>query len=182
MQANYEESSILQGSLTLSYTESSKRLQKDQHKTWLKFWCGKNTCKATTWYMQFLRSYCIHKLLDLGLYWKFKKVTQRSTSNLAEMLMRTSLPVKLQHDADTFWGIIFTRNCKMLPFEHDLVQKVRQRLTSNSSEILWRISLSNYETILAIPAELSCSQGLELGWKFIKVTQRSMSNSSEIFM
>ncbi len=82
MQANSEKSSSLQGSLTLSYTESSKRLHKDQH-TWLKFWCGKNTCKATTWYMQFLKSYCIHKSFDLGLYWKFKKVTQRSTSNLA---------------------------------------------------------------------------------------------------
>ncbi len=35
--------------------------------------------------------------------WKFKKVTQRSTSNLAEILMRrTSLPVKLQHDAGKF--------------------------------------------------------------------------------
>ncbi len=70
MQANSEESSRLQGSLTLSYIESSKRLQRDQHKTWLKF-CEKNTCKATTWYMEFLeflRSYYIHKLFDLGLY------------------------------------------------------------------------------------------------------------------
>ncbi len=144
MQAYSEESSSLQRSLALSYTKSSKRLKRDQHKTWLKFWCGKNTCKATAWYMQFLRSYCIHKSFDLGLYWKFIKVTQRSTSNLAEILMRrTSLPVKLQHDAGTYWGIIiFTRSCKMLPFEHGLVQKVRQRSTSNSSEILmWRISL-----------------------------------------
>ncbi len=129
MQANSEESSSLQGSLTLNYTENSKRLQRDQQKTWLKFWCGKNTCKATTWSMQFLRSYCIHKSFDLGLYWKFKKVTQRSTSNLAEILMRrTLLPVKLQHDADTFWGIIiFIGSCKMLPFEHDLVKEVRTR-------------------------------------------------------
>ncbi len=84
---------------------------------------------------------------DLGLDWKFKKVTHRSPSNLAEILMRrTSLPVKLQHDAGKFWGIIiFTRSCNMLPFEHDLAQKVnwmRQRSTSNWSEILmWRISL-----------------------------------------
>ncbi len=51
----------------------------------------------------------------------------------------------------------------MLPFEYDLVQKakkVTQRSTSNSSEILmWRISVQNYKKILAIPAELSCSQG-----------------------
>ncbi len=84
---------------------------------------------------------------DLGLDWKFKKVAQRSTSNLAEILIRrTSLPVKLQHDAGKFWGIIiFTRSCNILPFDNDLVQnvkKVRQRSTSNSFEILmWRISL-----------------------------------------
>ncbi len=76
--------------------------------------------------------------------WKFKKVTQRSRSNLVEILMsRTSLPEQLQHDAAKFWCIIlFTRSCKMLPFKHDLFQKVRQRSTSNSSKILmWRISL-----------------------------------------
>ncbi len=67
MQTNSEESSSSQGSLTLSYIESSKRLQRDEHKTWLKF-CEKNTSKATTWYMEFLRSYCIQKSLDLGLY------------------------------------------------------------------------------------------------------------------
>ncbi len=34
--------------------------------------------------------------------WKFTKVTQRSRSNLVEILMsRTSLPVQLQHDAGT---------------------------------------------------------------------------------
>ncbi len=62
------------------------------------------------------------------LAWKFKKVTQSSTSNLAEILMsRTSLPVQLQQDAGTFWSnIIFTRSCKMLPFKHDLVQNVRK--------------------------------------------------------
>ncbi len=79
--------------------------------------------------------------------WKFIKVTQRSRSNLVEILIsRTSLPVWLQHDAGKSWCfIIFTRSCKMLPFEHDLFQKakkVRQRSTSKSSEILmWRISL-----------------------------------------
>ncbi len=50
------------------------------------------------------------------LAWKFKKVTQRSTSNLAEILMsRTSFPVQLQHDAGKFWDIIiFTRNIKLV--------------------------------------------------------------------
>ncbi len=112
--------------------------------------------------MQFLKSYYIHMSFYLGLYWKFKKVTQRSTSNLAEILMRrTSLPVKLQHDTDTFWGIIiFTRSCKMLSFEYDLVEEVRQRSTSNSSEILmWRIGLQNYNMMHAIAEELTCSQG-----------------------
>ncbi len=70
--------------------------------------------------------------------WKFIKVTQRSRSNLVEILMsRTSLPVQLQHGAGKFWCfIIFTGSCKMLPFEHDLFQKikkVRERSTSKRS-------------------------------------------------
>ncbi len=65
--------------------------------------------------MQFLKSYCIHKSFDLGLYWKFKKVRQRSTLNLAEILIsRTPLPVQLQHGAGKFWCfIIFTRSCHL---------------------------------------------------------------------
>ncbi len=43
------------------------------------------------------------------------------------MMSRTSFPVKLQHDEGKFWHIIiFKRICKMLPFEHDLVQKVKR--------------------------------------------------------
>ncbi len=66
----------------------------------------------------------------------FITVTQRSRSNLVEILMiKISLTVQLQHDAGKFWCFnIFTRSCKMLPFEHDLfqkVKKVRQRSTSN---------------------------------------------------
>ncbi len=111
------------------------------------------------WVIAFTRSF------DLGLDWKFKKVKQRSTSNLAEILMRkTSLPEKLQHNAGKFWGIIiFTRSCNILPFDHDLVQKVkkvRQRSTSNSYEILmWKIFLHSYNMMHAIPEELLYSQG-----------------------
>ncbi len=61
--------------------------------------------------------------------WKFIKVTQRSRSNLVEiMISRTSLPVQLQHGAGKFWCIIiFTRSCKMLPFEYYLVQRSKKR-------------------------------------------------------
>ncbi len=100
---------------------------------------------------------------DLRLDWKFKKVTQSSTSNLAEILMRTSLPKKL-HDAAKFWGIIiFTWSCIIMPFDHDLVQKVKkvtQRSTLNFFKILmWSISLESYNMMHAIPEELLCSQG-----------------------
>ncbi len=60
--------------------------------------------------------------------WKFIKVTQRSRSNLVEILIsRASLPVQLQHGAGKLWCIIiFTRSCKMLPFEHYLVQRSKR--------------------------------------------------------
>ncbi len=62
------------------------------------------------------------------LAWKFKKVIQRSRSNFVEILIsRTPLPVQLQHNVGKFWCIIiFTRSCNMLPFKHDLVQKVKK--------------------------------------------------------
>ncbi len=48
--------------------------------------------------------------------WKFIMVTQRSRSNLVEILVsRTSTPVQLQHNTGKFWCfIIFTRSCKIL--------------------------------------------------------------------
>ncbi len=57
--------------------------------------------------------------------WKFIKVTQRSRSNLVEIIIsRTSLPVQLQHDAGKFWCfIIFTRSCHL---NIDLFQKVQK--------------------------------------------------------
>ncbi len=55
-------------------------------------------------------------------------------------MSRTSLPVKLQHDAGSFWGIIiFTRNCKMLPFEHDIVQKVKKV----NIKLVWDFDVEN---------------------------------------
>ncbi len=87
------------------------------------------------------------RLFDIGLYWKFKKVTQRSTSNMTEILMRrTSLPIKLQHDAGKFWGIIKIhkelQNVAIWTRSSSKGQKVRQRSKLKSSEILmWRISL-----------------------------------------
>ncbi len=179
MHVNSEDVQHLQGSLTLSYTESSKRLHKDQHKNWL--W--KNTCKLQHGTCNFWGVIAFTRSFILGLYWKFKKVTQRSTSNLAENLMRRrSLPVKLQHDESKFCGIIiFTRSNKMLPFEHDLVQKVRQKSTSNLSGILmWRI-LHDACNCLGINV-FTRQPDLDQVWKFRKVTQRSTSNSFKILM
>ncbi len=42
-------------------------------------------------------------------------------------MRRTWLLVRLKHDTGTFWGIIIlTRNCKMLPFEHDVVRRSKR--------------------------------------------------------
>ncbi len=116
--------------------------------------------------------------------WKFKNVIQRSRSNLVEILMsRRSLPVQLQHDAGKFWCIIiFTRSCKMLPFEYDLVQKVKidthprfwcGEYLCKSRKQYWQFLQSYRVHKAAWPRAI---------WKFKKVTLKSMSNSSEIFM
>ncbi len=58
---------------------------------------------------------------------KFIKVTQRSRSNLVEILMsRTLLPVQLQHDAGKFWCfIIFTRSCKVTTWYRQSMKSYR---------------------------------------------------------
>ncbi len=88
------------------------------------------------------------------------RVIQKSRSNLVEILMsRTSLLIKSRLDTGKFWCIIiFTRSCKMLPFEHDVVQKVHG--TCNS----WRVIM------------FTRSFDLGLDWQFKKVIQRSTSN------
>ncbi len=186
MQANSDESSSLQGSLTLSYIESSKRLQRDQHNLAEILW--KNTCKATTWYMEFRRSYwnsneenittckvttwCkhilrhyhIHKELQDAAIWtwcssKGQKGQPKVNIKLVREFDVENISVKLWNDTGNFCRVIvFTRqNDRELVWKF---KKVTQRSISNSSVILmWRILLSSYSLIQAIYEELSCSQG-----------------------
>lgn len=39
---------------------------------WLECWCGNLPFKDTTWFMQFHRSYPVHKADELQLIWKFQ--------------------------------------------------------------------------------------------------------------
>ncbi len=156
----------------------------------------KSTCKAgvENIYVRLQHGACnswrvimFTKTFDLGLDWKFQKVIQRSTSNLTKILMwRTLLPVMLQHDAVTFRGITaFRKSCHSPPFEHDLVWKVRKiniKLIrafdmENIPGKLWN-DTGNSCWVIAFTRQID----LELVWKFKKVTQRSMLNSSEILM
>ncbi len=46
---------------------------------------------------------------DLGIFWKFKKVTKVNIELFQEFYVK-NIPVKLQHNAGKLWGIIkFTR-------------------------------------------------------------------------
>ncbi len=74
---------------------------------------------------------------------------------------------------------------KMLPFEHDLFQKVKKV----NIELVRDFDVENISVKLQNDAANSCrvivftrQLDLELVWKFKKVTQKSMSNSSEIFI
>ncbi len=163
---------------TVSNFESSKRSHKGQHQICLRFWCAEYYYQATTWYRQIMKSYRIHKVLPDAACLKVYK----------GLMSRTSLPVQLQHDAGKFWCItIFTRSCKMLPFEHDLFQKVKkvtQRSTSTSSKILMNICVKLQKDTGNSCRFIVFTRQLDhkLVWKFKKVTQRSMSHSSEMFM
>ncbi len=74
----------------------------------------------------------------------------------------------------------------MLPVEHDLVQKGQTKVNieliqdfdvENISVKLQK-DTGNSSRVIVFTRQLD----LEIVWKFKKVTQRSMSNSSEIFM
>ncbi len=46
---------------------------------------------------------------DIGLVWKFKKVTKVNIELFQEFYVK-NIPVKLQHNAGKFWGVIkFTK-------------------------------------------------------------------------
>ncbi len=115
---------------------------------------------------------------DLEQVWKFKKVTQRSISNLSDMLMWRTPPIKLQHHTSNTWEVIaFTKQLDFEPVWK--FKKVTQRSTSNSLKIcMWRTLLSSYNLIQAIYEEfITFTRSFQMlsVWKFKKVTQRSTS-------
>ncbi len=92
-----------------------------------KFCVRKHLCKVTAWCLQFLHLLYLQCHLNAL---KIQMVTQRSTSNLAEILIwKPLIPVKLQQNAGKFRGvIIYTICCQPLSFDHDLFQRVQIKL------------------------------------------------------
>ncbi len=115
MQVKSEELSSLQGSLTLSYTESSKRLHKDQHKTWPKFWCGKNIYKKLQYdkcnfrgVIAFTRSFDLGyieslKMLHKGQHHTWLKFWWKVTTWCRQILRHYHIHKELQHTAIWPW-------------------------------------------------------------------------------
>ncbi len=44
------------------------KVAQSQHQTCQRFVCGEHPCKVTTWYTQYLRRYCVYKVLLLATY------------------------------------------------------------------------------------------------------------------
>ncbi len=112
MHAIPEELSCSQGSLTLNQFENSKWSHKRKCQPLWTFGVENIPVKLQhgtcySWVMiKFTRPF------DLGLVWKFKKVIQRSTSNVTEILMWWTLLSVMLHDAGKFRSVVmFTRCC-----------------------------------------------------------------------
>ncbi len=72
---------------------------KGQCRTCPRLLCREHPCKVTTWYGNLRKVIAFTRSSPMLSAWKFIKLTQRSRSNLVEILMsRTSLPVHLQHE------------------------------------------------------------------------------------
>ncbi len=122
--------------------------------------------------------------------WKFKKVTQRSTSKLAEILMsRTSLPVV------TTWCRQILRHYHIDKELQDAAiwtqpsSKGHKGQTKVNIDLVWDFDMENISVKLQYVVCNSCrviaftrQLDLEQVWKLKKITQRSMSNSSKILM
>ncbi len=124
----------------------SLKVQKDCIKIKIKVGGGKNTCKLQHGTCNFWGVIAFTRSFDLGLYWKIKKVTQRSTSNVAGILIRrTSLLLKLQHDEGKSEALSYLQGaarCCHLNMTYLKWSKSQTKSTSNLSEILmWRISM-----------------------------------------
>ncbi len=119
----------------------------------------KNICIVTTWCMQFLRSYRVHKATWPWASFKVKKEHTNVNIELVQDVDVENIPITLQHHTSNTRGvIIFTKQ-----FDFEVVwklKKVTQRSTSNSSEMLmWRTLLKSYNLIHAIYENWMGSQG-----------------------
>ncbi len=136
--------SSLQGSLTLSYTESSKGCIKINIKFGRNSDVKKVLVKLQHGTCNFEGCFALTRSFELGLHWKYKKVTIKIGWNSDE---KNITNCKVKTWCRQVLGHYHTHNELqiILPFDCDLVQnvkQVRQRSTSNSSKILiWRISL-----------------------------------------
>ncbi len=126
----------------------SKRSDKGQHQTRPRFWCGEYLCKITKGYWQFLLSYCVHKAAWPWAGFLSSKRSHTVQCQTHPRLLCREHPFKVitWYSQSTMWCIIlFTRSCKMLPFEHVLFQKVKKGQTKVniklSKILMWRISL-----------------------------------------
>ncbi len=94
----------------LQHFKRSKRSDKGQHRTRLRFWCREYLCKLTKWYRQFLQSYRVHKAAWPWASLKVQKGHIKVNVNLVRDFYVENIHVKLQHDTGNLWRVIvFTR-------------------------------------------------------------------------
>ncbi len=115
MQANSDALSYSQEAarcchLNMTYFKRSKRADKGQHRTRLRFWCGKYLYKITKRYRQFLQSYRVHKAAWPWASLKVQKVHTKVNAELVQDFYVENIHVKLQHDTGNLWRVItYTR-------------------------------------------------------------------------
>ncbi len=174
--------------LTISKFESSKRLQKCQCQTPLRFWCREHPCKVTRRCMQFLKSYHVDK--DIWIRTRLK--VQKGHTKFIVKVGQNSDVENLAPSNGTIWCNHIQGNYKiqkvlssttMWPWPSLKGQtKVNIKLIWAFDEeiipVKFRNDTSNSCRVITFTRQLD----RELVWTFKKITQRSMSKLSEILM
>ncbi len=172
-----------------SYPERSKRLYSSQHQTVMRNVCGDHSSNVTTWCMQFLKGYHVYKVIWPKVRLKVQKCHTKVTikfgsffdvENISSCIVTTwyrhiydHVFKGLQHIAIWWWP-----SSKVQKGQTKVNIKRVCNFDVDNILVNLKHNACNFWVVIVFASQLD----LDLVWKFEKVIQRSMVNTSKILM
>ncbi len=99
----------------MTWFKMSIRLDKGQHRNCLRFWCWEYLCNVTTWCMQLLRTYHVHKTTWLWASLKVHKGHTKVNVKLIRDFDVENISINLQHDKAIYEMLSCSQGCRHFP-------------------------------------------------------------------